>query len=157
MTHKSDTQGFRPARRGHERILWVGVFLLVMGCSRSPRLADGPIDVKQQPTVIQFETPVRPTGPTWEMCFEFANPGDSRHAGRIHTVLISTTGGRYTPSDAKLDRRGEAMVCQVGRVIGVPPVAEGTVHVDSIVYEAVELSSDVSLRLRSIRGGSRPR
>lgn len=131
------------------------MLLLASGCSRPPHLARGPFDVKETPTVIRFDETARSSGPIWEMCFEFAHQRDSRNAGEIRTVLLSTSGRRYTLADVHLDRRGEAMVSQVGRVVAVEPRVGGVSESDAILFEAVELSSDVPVGLRALRGGSR--
>lgn len=136
-------------------ILAAAILPLAIGCSRSPRLAEGPIDVTELPAVVRFDRPVHATGPMWEMCFEFDRSADSRDAGRIHLVLLSTSGRRYTLSDVTLDRQGESVVCHVGRVTEMEPEAERSAPGDSVVFEAVELSAEVPVRLRALRGGSR--
>ena len=135
--------------------LAVAFVVTASGCSRSPLLASGPIDVKASPTLVRFEHPVTSSGPMWETCFEFDLPGDSHEADRIHAVLLTTSGQRRALVDARLDRRGESHVCQLGRLAAIPP--NGSLEPQqSVAYEAIELSADVPLRLRGIRGGSRP-
>ena len=137
------------------RVLGLAFLLTVSGCSRSPHLAGGPIELKEEPTVVRFERPVRSSGFLWEMCFEFDLPRDSHEAGRIHPVLLSTSGQRYPLVESKLDRRGERVVCQIGRVAAIVPGEGAASQEQLITYEAAELSADVPLRLRGLRGGSR--
>ncbi len=130
-----------------------GVVLLaligtVAGCGRAPHLADGPIDLSERPTTVRFDEPVTSHGETWELCFEFDLPGASHRAATIHATLVSLTGHRTPIRTPTLDRRGESTVCQIGHV-GMPQLNE------AIVYESVELYSEVPMRLRGIRGGSR--
>jgi hypothetical protein len=119
---------------------------ILAACGRSPHLAGGPIDLSERPTTVRFVQPVPSQGQTWELCFEFDRPGDSHRAGTIHATLVSASGGRAAIRTPTLDRRGESVVCQIGSV--APPEPGG----ERIVYESVELSSDVPLRLRGIRG-----
>ena len=117
-------------------------------CGRDPHLAGGPIDLSERPITIRFIQAVPSKGQTWELCFEFDLPRDSHRAGAIHATIVSSSGGRAAIRTPALDRRGESVVCQIGRVAPPESEAEGT------VYEAVELYSEVPLRLRGIRGGS---
>jgi hypothetical protein len=129
---------------------WVFVLAMigtVTACGRSPLLAGGPIDLSEHPTTLRFIQPVPLQGEVWELCFEFDQPGESHRASTIHATLVSSTGGRAAIRAPTLDRRGESTVCQIGHVTAEP----GT---ESTVYEAVELYSDVPLRLLAIRGGS---
>lgn len=132
-----------------------GIILMVLigsaaGCGRSPMLADGPIELSERPTTVRFVHPVTSHSPTWELCFEFQPPGASRQAAAIHAVLVSASGGRAPIRTETLDRRGEATVCHIGSIVTPQPATAGA------LYESVELSSDVRLHLRGIRGGSRP-
>ena len=120
----------------------------VAACGRPPHLAAGPIDLSERPTLVRFDQPVPSYGHTWELCFEFERPGDSHRAATIHATLVSRSGSREPIRDPTLDRRGESTVCQIGHVT---PSREGS---EQATYESVELSSDVPLRLRSLRGGS---
>jgi hypothetical protein len=120
-------------------VLWATI-----ACTRSELLVGGPVDLTKSPIVARFDKPVQSTGPRWELCFEFNIPGDSRSADGIQAVLLATSGQRRTLVDAELDRRGESVVCQLGRI---EPQ-------DREVFEAVELTSPVDLHLRGIRGGS---
>ena len=131
------------------RVFLVALLGSVAACGRPPILADGPIEVSERPTTVRFVQPVPSSGPTWELCFEFAPPGGSHHAATIHATLVSASGSRAPIRAQALDRRGESTVCQIGQAATPQPEAAG------IVYESVELSSDVPLRIRGIRGGSR--
>ena len=121
----------------------------VAGCGRPPNLADGPIDLTERPTTVRFIQPAPASGQTWELCFEFDLPGDSHHAASIHATLLSSSGSRAAIATPTLDRRGESTVCQLGQLAGAQPDATVT------AYDALELTSDVPLRLRGIRGGTR--
>jgi hypothetical protein len=80
------------------------------------------------------------------LCFEFHPPGDSHSAGGISAALIEASGRRHRLMDPGLDRQGESLVCQVGRVEDAPAG-------QAIVFEAIELSSTAPVRIRAIRGG----
>jgi len=121
----------------------------VTGCGRAPILASGPIDLSERPTTVRFVQPMLSYGPTWEFCFEFDLPGGSHQAATIHATLVTPSGSRAQIHTQALDRRGESTVCQIGQTATVQPEAAG------VVYESLELYSDVALRLRGIRGGSR--
>ena len=125
------------------------------GCSRSPRLAEGPIDLGPRATVVRFEQPVPIAAPSWEVCFEFQRPGDSHQAGRIAVVLLATTGERYRLAESVLDRQGEAIVCQVGQVVAMEPGSPSGSRPEPIVIEGAELSAKTPLQVRGLRGGSR--
>jgi len=127
--------------------------LLLCACSPSPRLADRPIDLSAQATLVRFQQPVPASDPSWEVCFEFGVPGDSHRAGRIGVVLLSTTGTRYTLDGAELDRRGEAVVCQIGRLTAADPSLPAP---EPLVFDAAELTSEVPMRIKGLRGGGRP-
>lgn len=129
------------------------VFGLPVGCSRPPLLV-GALEVTATPTVARFEQPVPAAGPEWELCFEFDLPGDSHAADGIQAVLLTAAGGRYRLAEATLDRRGEANVCQVGRVVAQEP-GDATAAEPAIQFEAIEASAPTPMRLRAIRGGSR--
>jgi hypothetical protein len=118
------------------------------GCGRPPKLADGPIELSEGPTTVRFVQPVAAHGQSWEICFEFQLPGASHHAASIRSVLVSASGDRAPIRTETLDRRGESTVCQIGSTDRQQSEA-------GAVYEFVELSSDVRLRLRGIRRGSR--
>jgi hypothetical protein len=128
----------------------VALIATLAGCARSPHLADGPIDLSPNPTTVRFVQPVTSYGQAWELCFEFDLPGDSQRAAAIHARLVSSSGDRVEIRMPALDRRGESTVCQIGQLAVRQPTPAG------VVYEAVELYSDVPVRLRGIRGGSRP-
>jgi len=141
------------SKRGLLMVVLVGLG----GCSAPPHLADGPLNLEEVPTVTRFERPVRSVGPIWELCFEFDIPGDSHEVGRIHAALVATTGQRYGLEKSVLDRRGEAVVCRIGQPRPIAPADPTSTAPEPIEYEGVELSSDVPLTLRALRGGSRPR
>jgi hypothetical protein len=131
------------------------LLLTMIGCSRSPHLAGGPIEIKQAPVVVRFEHPVRSPGPLWELCFEFDLPGDSHDAGGINAVLLTSSAQRYPFITSRLDRRGEAVVCQIGQVVALDSPDVDSSQWQSVTYDAVELSANVPLRLRGLRGGCR--
>ena len=126
---------------------------VVVGCSRPPRLV-GEVEVTASPIVARFEQPVPTGGPAWELCFEFDLPRDSHAAEGIQAVLLTAAGGRHRLAEPTLDRRGEANVCQVGRMVAQEP-GDATAGEPSIVFEAIEVSAATPMRLRAIRGGSR--
>lgn len=132
------------------KVLVIAMVGTLAACGRTPHLAGGPIDLSERPTRVRFLQPLPSQGQTWELCFEFDRPRHSHRAGAIHATLVSSSGGRAAILTTELDRRGESVVCQIGRVAPPEPNAERT------VYESVELYSDVPLRLRGLRGGSRP-
>ena len=68
-------------------------------------------------------------------------------AATVHAILVSRSGSREPIRDPTLDRRGESTVCQIGHV--TPSRTDS----EKATYESVELSSDVPLRLRGLRGG----
>ena len=121
----------------------------VAGCGRPPKLADGPIELSERPTTVRFVQPVPSDGQTWELCFEFDLPGASHQAATIQATLVSPSGSRAPIHRQTLDRRGESTVCHIGSVATPQPETAGA------VFESVELTSGVRLRLRGIRGGSR--
>lgn len=123
--------------------------LSVSGCSRSPLQAQGPIDVAGTPVVVQFDRPFASTGGDCDLRLEFDRPGDSRHARSIHAVLVTSEGRRDTLTGVRLDRRGENVVSLIGRP---GPAAAGDQEQRS--YRALELRSEVPLRLSGIRGSS---
>ena len=135
-------------------LLGLAIPVMVTGCSQSPELARGPIQLNESPTVVRFAHPVPSVGALWEICFEFELPGDSHHAGSIHAVLVSTSGHRYELSEPELDRRGEHRVCQIGRVAPIDSSA-GVSQDEPVTFESIELSTAVPVRLRGLRGGSR--
>jgi hypothetical protein len=123
---------------------WAPLLALTVGCSRPALLASGPIDVDRSPHVVRFERPIPASGPRWELCFEFGRPGDSHKAGDIQAVLLTPSGRRQPFVDVELDRRGESVVCQIGRV------DTG----EEVVFASVELIAPGPVRLRGLRGGS---
>lgn len=131
-------------RRGALALFAVGA----AACSRPPLLVAGAIELTDRPTTARFIRPVQANGAVWELCFEFDLPRDSLHASAIRVTLMSAAG-RAPLQDVELDRRGEATVCQIGRVAdaaqGAPP----------LTYEGIELQADEIVQIRGIRGGSR--
>jgi hypothetical protein len=98
---------------------------------------------------------VRAGGENWEICFEFDIPRESYAAGRIGVTLIGSKSEHVQVGDIHLDRRGEAVVCQVGRLTAVSP-AMTREQIADVVFETAALSAPATLRLRGIRGGGRP-
>jgi hypothetical protein len=124
-------------------------------CSRPPLLVAGPIDLTPEQTIVRLARPVRADGENWEICFEFDIPGESYAAGRIGVTLIGNKGEQFTIDGIDLDRRGEAVVCQVGHLTAVSPAVTRE-EVAKVVFETAALSAPASLRLHGIRGGGRP-
>ena len=118
--------------------------LLLLSCSRPEHLARGPIELGLEPEVVRFEAPLTSTGPGWEICFEFRIPGDSHVAERIEVRLVDAGGVRHSLSESRLDRRGESVVCRLGKTGAVEPIV------------GAELSSPVPIVLRGLRGGPTP-
>ncbi len=130
--------------------------LALSGCSWSPSLVDTPFVIKETPAIVRFDQPVASSGPAWELCYEFRFSGDSHQAGRIQAALVATSGRRYRFVESELDRRGEAIVCRVGRLApadanGPSPTVSGPIE-----YEGVEVSCEIPLSVRGLRGGSLP-
>ena len=128
-------------------VVFIALLGSVAGCDRPPNLAHGPIDLTERPTTVRFVQPVSSSGQSWELCFEFDLPGGSHHAATIQATLVSSSGSRAAMTTPTLDRRGESTVCQMGKVATAQP------ETTPVVYDAVEVSSKVPLRLRGIRGG----
>jgi len=129
------------------RIAGIIVMIICMtGCSREPLLADGPLEITQQPTVVRLPQSCAPRRSEWRLCFEFDPPGDSHHAAAIQVVLIAESGERVPLMDPAIDRVGEAAVCQIAAL--VPP------HAGQSAFRGVELSSVPPVRVRAIRGGN---
>jgi hypothetical protein len=128
------------------RILLLAVLAGAIACDRQPQLVGTPLVLSEVPIVARLEDPVHMTGGTLTLCYEFHPPGDSHAAGGISAALIETSGRRHRLVDPSLDRRGEGLVCQVGRVEDAPTG-------QTVVFEAIELSSAAPVRIRTIRGG----
>lgn len=129
--------------------------VIAWGCSRQAVLVGRSVEVAESPIVARFEHPVQAdVQQPWEMCFEFDLPGDSHNAAGIRAVLVSSSGQRHPLVDTKVDRRGDSLVCQVGRVDAFEPGSRLVEYEGEVVFEAVELRSSVRLRLRELRGGS---
>jgi hypothetical protein len=124
-------------------------------CSRPPILVAGPIELTPERTVARLAQPLRARSENWEICFEFDIPGESYAAASIRVTLIGNKGEHFDLADVDLDRRGEAVVCQVGRLAAVSP-AMAREPVADVVFDSAELSAPAALRLRGIRGGARP-
>ena len=122
-----------------------GALSMASGCSRSALLVSQSLEVTPSPRTVRFERAVPSRGPRWELCFEFELPGDSRKTKDINAVLLTTSGQRHRLADVQMDRRGESVVCQIGRVDG-----------EDAVFEAVELTASERVRVRQLRGGSLP-
>ena len=131
-----------------------GVSILV-ACSRSPVLVHGPIDVHRSPSRAALVHPARADVPGWELCFDFERADDSRSAKTIDATLIAASGRGYRLVDASLDRRGEAIVCQVGHLAEQDSRARNG-RWSTVVVEALELSVQSPVRIRSVRGGPWP-
>ena len=123
------------------------------GCSRPPVLVKGPIALEARPAVHALVDSARATDADWEICFEFDRPRDSHQAARIEAMLVGAAGEHFTLAPVTLDRRGEAVVCQVGRLR--PVIASHDGGTDGAVLSGIELSAGVPLTLRAIRGGAR--
>jgi hypothetical protein len=104
------------------------------------------MEITETPTTVRLDQPVTPTGPNWELCFEFDLPGHSHSTGGIEAALIAASGQSYPLVDAELDRRGESVVCQIGRVDASEP--------GGVVFESIQLRAATRLRVRQIRGGA---
>ena len=127
--------------------LWIwtsSLLALIAGCSRPELLASGPIEVDRSPRLVRFARPVAASGPRWELCFGFDRPGDSHRAGDIQAVLNTSSGRQQLFVDVELDRRGESIVCQIGRIDSG----------EEVVFDSVELTAPEPLRLRWLRGGN---
>jgi hypothetical protein len=133
-------------------ILAAAITLVVVGCSPLPRLARGPIDLGSAPTVVRFAQPVHTQGPGWEFRFEFDRPGDSDHAGEIHATLVTSEGYRYALTEVRLDRQGERLVSQSGRLESDDATRAPSPPGHAPTFVAVELRTDVPVRLRALRG-----
>ena len=123
----------------------VAALASVSACARPAILVGAPLELTESPAVVRLERPVAATGPSWELCFEFDLPGDSHGAGGIAAVLVAASGQRHPIVDPELDRRGESVVCQRGRIEALDP---------GETVDAIELTATEPLRLRRIRGGS---
>jgi hypothetical protein len=131
------------------------LILAASACSRPPLLVAGPIEITPQRTIVRLAQPARAAGENWEICFEFDIPAESYAAGQIGVMLIGDRGQQVELDVIDLDRRGEAIVCQVGRLVAVSPAMAGEPVAD-VVFATAELSAPAALWLRGIRGGARP-
>ncbi|MBK9471308.1 MAG: hypothetical protein IPO18_03340 [bacterium] len=122
---------------------------MLAGCTRLPELARGPIDISESALSLPLDPPVNSAGSKFDVLFEFDQPGDSHQAGMIHVALVTSDGARDTLTGVQLDRRGEGLVSQLGH-----PGAAGAGDGRPRVYSAIEVWSEIPLRLRGIRGAS---
>jgi hypothetical protein len=123
--------------------------LVVAGCTRLPELVRGPLDISATALSLPLDPPVASAGSKFDVLFEFDQPGDSHQAGKIHVALVTSDGARDTLKGVQLDRRGEGLVSQLGH-----PGAAGAGDGRPRVYSAIEVWSEIPLRLRGIRGAS---
>lgn len=136
------------------RIVITLTAVVAASCSRPALLAGDAIELTASPTVVRFEHPVRANGALWELCFEFDLPGDSHKTDGIYAVLLATSGQRHPLVDTNLDRRGDRLVCQVGRVDAFEPGSRVVDQNQEVTFEAVELTAPARMRLRELRGGN---
>ena len=136
-------------------LLVCALLVAMAACARPPLLVAGPVELMPQPAIFRFVQPQRAPGQSWEMCFEFDVPRESYAAGRIIVILVAGNGARYKLENLDLDRRGEAVVCQLGRLAALNPATANRADA-TLVFEAAELSAPASLRLHGIRGEARP-
>ena len=85
-------------------------------------------------------------GGDWEFCFEFTKPGDSERTRSFEVALLAAADRLYRLVTTSLDRRGESIVCLIGRVEDLPAGA---------MIEAVEVAAPRPVRLRRLGGGNR--
>jgi hypothetical protein len=120
-------------------------------CGNLPHLASGPIDLGPAPTLVRFDAAVRAALDEFTLCFEFERPGASDEAKHIVATFLTPSQRRYTFADSDLDRRGELIVCRIGRMA---PAGETPASEPPQSFSAVELSAGTPLRLRRLRGGA---
>jgi len=137
-------------------VLAGGALALTGGCSRPELLVSEPVEITPSPRTVRFERAVPASGPRWELCFEFDPPGESRKTRSIEAVLLTTSGERRPLVDVEIDRRGENVVCQIGRVDAFEPGSRLPPPGEELVFESVELTASERLRVRLLRGGSVP-
>ena len=121
--------------------------VLAWGCSRSPLLAHGPIELTEAPQVVKFGAAVAAAAERFDLCFEFDTPDQSRSAGSITATLLGASGERYPLTALESDRRGDRDVCLRGTPVAAAGAAGG-----AVVFTAVELSSPAPLHIRGLRG-----
>lgn len=137
-----------PTRAGG--LVALATVLAAAGCARLPHLASGPIDLGPSPVVVRFDTGVRAALDDFTLCYEFRLPRESEDARRIVATLVTPSQQRYAFDASELDRRGEFVVCRIGRVI---PAAGAPAGTPPQTFTAVELRADAPLQLRGLRGG----
>jgi hypothetical protein len=144
----------RPARNAIRSLAALAAGLggaaFASACARLPHLASGPIDVGPAPTAVRFDAAVRAALDDFTLCYEFRLPRESEDARRIVATLVTPSKQRFTFDGAGLDRRGEFVVCRIGRVVAAP----GNAAADKPqIFTGVELRADTPLRLCGLRGG----
>ena len=120
-------------------LVMLAALLLPVACARTEPVAEGPIVLDTIPKEVTFRSPVVPSGPKRELCFEFDPPGGSRAAAGIQAVLVTAEGRREEFRPVEVDRRGEALVCLLHEA--------GT----QARYRGVILSSARPVRVRQVR------
>ena len=131
-------------------LMGLAAVIALAGCARLPQLATGPIDLGPSPTMVRFEGAVRAALDDFTLCYEFRLPRESEEAGRIVATFVTPSQRRYTFTTSELDRRGEFVVCRIGRVVPASGLPAGEPPQS---FTAVELRADTPLRLRGLRGG----
>lgn len=120
---------------------------LLAACGHPGTVVAGAVDIASTPRQVSFLALVPVAGPRRELCFDFAPPGESRKAGLLHAVLITTDGRRDTFDRPAIDRRGEARVCLVAPEAPEPLLT----RLPGTHYRAVELRADSAVHVRAIR------
>ncbi|MDH4132072.1 MAG: hypothetical protein OEV95_09735 [Gemmatimonadota bacterium] len=105
------------------------------------------VEVTSRANEIPFLGPVPVRGPRRGLGFDFQPPGESHKASRIHAVLVAANGRRDTLRSPSFDRRGEARV----RLMAREPEATVLTEPPGTRYRAVELWSDIPVRIRTVR------
>ena len=121
---------------------------VLAACARTERLADGPINLEPTPKEVAFVLPVA-SAPRRDLCFEFANPGESHGAPWIHVQLVRSDGSHEDFVPTEIDRRGETLVCFCSTSENM--ATAGTPAPTATTYRAAVLWSEKPVRLRQIR------
>jgi hypothetical protein len=128
--------------------------LVATACGSLPHLSGGPIEIGSAATLVRFDAPAANADRGWTLCFEFRLPRESEDAGRIVATLLTATRRRYQFATSELDRRGEFVVCRIGRLAPVETDAsKPSGPASHEPFTAVELTADTPLRLRGLSGG----
>jgi hypothetical protein len=143
------TGGWR-GRRLPPTVAALAVAVAQTACTRLPHLASGPIELGPTPTLVRFDAAVAAAVDDFTLCFEFRLPRESEDARRIVATFVTPSRQRYVFATSELDRRGEFVVCRIGRM---SPAGETAGSEPPRSFTAVELSADTPLRLRGLRGG----